>query len=278
MIKKALAISPYKTEFAPLFFSGDIRSGIENAKKIGYDGVEISVRDPATTDTKQIRNILNDNGLEVVTIATGQSYVEDGLFLVTDNPDIKRKVLDRLKSIIDLAADLGSKNVTIGGIRGNEKLPADCNKLSLMVDNVAECGAYAEQNTITLLLEAINRYEVSTAHTAWRSSWAIKEIGLDNIKILYDTFHANIEETSICGPIVEFNKEIGLLHFADSNRLVPGYGHIDFDKVFEALKKINYQEYITVEALAKQDDMKAAKDAFAFMKKAEKNAIGKERV
>ena len=46
---KVVSLSPTKAKFAPLLFAGNLLQGLKKASELGYDGVEISLR-----DTKEI--------------------------------------------------------------------------------------------------------------------------------------------------------------------------------------------------------------------------------
>jgi len=67
----------------------------------------------------------------------------------------------------------------------------------------------------------------------------------------------SIEETRIDRAIEQGKDFIHHIHLADSNRLLPGYGHTDFRTLFTALRKMGYSKYMvlecTVPGLAEQE-------------------------
>ncbi len=77
----------------------------------------------------------------------------------------------------------------------------------------------------------------------------------------------NIEDISITETIKNYPYEIGYIHFADSNRLAPGLGHIDFKTVLLALKEIKYSRWIGIEVLPKPDPYNAAKQSIEYLKR-----------
>ena len=261
MVKRALALSPNVSHFAPLFFSGALEKGITAAKSLGYDGVEISVGNPADLDSRKIKAMVSDNGLEIVTLGTGQSYVDEGLPLVTNDAVLLNKTLERLKKVIDFAAEAGSRNVTLGGIRAKITYATHDEMVKRLVEPLKICAGHALECGVGILLEPVNRYEVSTIFRLEQAYGLMKEAACDNISLLYDVFHANIEETSITAPIVKYAKELGGVHFADSNRLVPFNGHIPFFDIARCLDAVSYSGYVTIEALPGPDDFIAAKQA-----------------
>lgn len=265
MIKRALALSPGVTRFAPLFFSGALEKGIEVAANLGYDGVEISVGNPGNLDSRKIKTMVSDHGLEIVTLGTGQSYVDEGLPLVTDDPALLNKTVERLKKIIDFAAEIGSGNVTLGGIRAKAAYAGHDEMAKRLVEPVRICARHALNCGIGILLEPVNHYEVSTIFRLEQAYSLMKEAACENISLLYDVFHANIEETSITAPIIKYAEELGDVHFADSNRLVPFNGHIPFFEIARCLDAISYSGYVTIEALPEPEDLNAAKQAIGAL-------------
>ena len=261
MVKRALALSPKVTRFAPLFFGGELEKGLAAVAGLGYDGVEISVCNPDDLDSSAIGSMVSENRLEIVTVATGQSYVDEGLALVTDDAALLDKTLERLGKIIGFAAEIGSKNVTLGGIRGKISYAGHDEMARRFAEPLRICAQRAEEHGVGILLEPVNRYEVSTIYRLEQAYAVMKEAGCENISLLYDVYHANIEETSITAPITKYAKEIGAVHFADSNRLVPFSGHIPFFEVARCLDAASYSGYVTIEALPLPEDSLAAKRA-----------------
>jgi len=265
MVKKALALSPKKTRFCPLFFSGNLQQGIEIAAILGYDGVEISVCDPDALDARAIKSMISDNGLEIVTLGTGQSFVDEGLFLVTDDERLLIRTLERIKKIICFAAEVGSKYITLGGIRGKTVYSEHDEMLRRLADSTRQLAEFALDYSICLLIEPVNRYEVSTIFRLEQAYSHMNDIKSDNVSLLYDVFHANIEEKSILEPIEKYVKNIGVIHFADSNRLPPFGGHIPFYEIARCLKTLSYTSYVSIESMPIPEDYVAAKNAIGAL-------------
>ncbi len=261
-----VSLSPKKSEFGPLLFSGNLVKGMENARHLGYTGVELSLLDSNEIKQEWLMDKLEELNLKVYAIATGQTYYTDGYSLYSEEENKRWHAVNRVKGHIDFAAKLGSM-VIIGGIRG--KITAKGEAIKELEEKgklaIKACIEYAEIKEVTLLLESVNRYETNIINTLDESLELIEEIGSDHLKLLPDTFHMNIEEQSIEDSIVRAGSSIGYIHFADSNRLAPGWGHIDFPKVLSALKKIKYSGPIGIEVLPEPDDYKAAEQAFRYM-------------
>ena len=267
MFDIGISLSPTKAEFGPLLFSGNLDKGLEIIANLGYQGVELSMLDSKKIDEKWLLSKLKELNLRVFALATGQSYYTDGYSLFNHEENYRLKTVERLKGHIDLASRLGAM-VIIGGIRGqltgsvSEKRVQEAEgKLALV-----ECLKYAEKRDVVLLIEPINRYETNLINTLQEGVKLIDEIGSKSLKLLPDTFHMNIEEKSIEESLIEVKSYVEYTHFADSNRLAPGSGHVDFKSVVSTLVKMGYGGAVGVEILPKPDDYNAAKKSMEFLK------------
>ena len=133
-------------------------------------------------------------------------------------------------------------------------------------ESLFECEKVAKEFGVTLALEPLNRYETNFINTLDEGIEFIKKIGFQNVKILADTFHMNIEEVSVPGAIIAARDYLSHIHFADSNRYAPGDGHLNFRGIVDALVKIKYKGFITMEMLPKPDPVTAAKRAVNYLK------------
>ncbi|MDP1993109.1 MAG: 5-keto-L-gluconate epimerase [Syntrophales bacterium] len=250
MMFKCIAISTPGARFAALAVKDDFRDSIRKVAELGYDAVELHIRDPHAVDADEIEGLLNRYQLPVPTIGTGQAYGEEGLSFADPDPAIRGRAVQRIKDQIDLASRLGIPRVTIGLIRGTVKPGADQDQAEKWVQEcMGECLDY--NPAITLIIEPLNRYETSLYNDTASAKAVIDRIGRPNLKMLIDTFHMNIEEPDIIGSILHVREYIAHVHFADSNRWAPGCGHIDFKKIIHTLRRIKYQGTICAEILPK---------------------------
>jgi sugar phosphate isomerase/epimerase len=258
-MKTAFVISASPTKFSAVSYASDLRSGIENLARLGFDGVEVHIRDPKEVDIGLIRETASRCNLGVCAIGTGQSYVEDGLSLCHSDPQIRKQAVARLKDAIDFASDLGAL-VIIGLIRGRTTHSMSAHEAYVLLDaGLSECLSLAAVKGVKIVIEPINRYETDMLNTVAETLNLISHIGSDNLGILLDTFHMNIEEPSIRESIVLAGEKIFHVHTADSNRWAPGFGHVDFSEVVAALREVGYEGYLSGEILPLPDVMTASK-------------------
>ena len=111
---------------------------------------------------------------------------------------------------------------------------------------------------VMLIYEPLNRYETNLLNTLKAGSEFLKKNDLNNVKLLADLFHMNIEEENLPQIIQESGNDIGHVHFADSNRRPMGFGHTDMPPIAAALKEISYAGYVSAEAFPWPDPDAAA--------------------
>ena len=100
-------------------------------------------------------------------------------------------------------------------------------------------------------LEALNRFECYLVNTMDDLCDLVRRVGHPNIKAMYDTFHANIEEADPIGALTRNRDEIIHIHISENDRGVPGRGNIDWPKTFAAIEAIGYDDWLTIEAFGR---------------------------
>lgn len=264
-MKVCASVTPNRTKFGPLLFPGELYVAIQELSKLGYDGIELSLRTVNDVDLFELQKSLDENEIELLSIATGQSYVEDGYSLFHSDSHIRDLTIERLKEFIDLKKETGGGSVILGGIKGrlDEKFQnTQFDQGSVAID---KCLEYAEKRGVVILLEAINRYETNIMVTIGECVDFAKERGSQFLRVLADTFHMNIEEISIKGALDSAGEYLGAIHCADSNRLAPGMGHIDFQETLKSIDTYNSLAYLGVEVLPFPDSNTCARNAIELL-------------
>jgi 5-keto-L-gluconate epimerase len=249
-MKKCIVISTPGAQFSALAIKEDFKKSFKKVADLGFDAVELAVRDPRMIDVHEVQKLLEQYHLPVPAIGTGQAYGEEGLSFTDPDPEIRRKAVQRIKDQMNLATDIGGAQVIIGLIRGTVKPGMDKDTAEkYFIQSIVECLEYKPE--VTLTLEPINRYETALYNDTRSAMEVIDKTGRSNLKMLVDTFHMNIEERDIIESILHAKGYISHVHFADSNRWAPGCGHIDFSEILDALEDIGYQGAVSAEILPK---------------------------
>ncbi|MGO8719586.1 MAG: TIM barrel protein [Acidobacteriaceae bacterium] len=250
---------------APLVLRGDYAAAIRQAAQIGYDAVELHVPDPAEVDVREIRSACDASGVAVSSIGTGLAFVRDGLALTSRDERVRQRALARLLDFVRLGGELGSV-VIVGLIKGLVKESGghseyECHFRKALDD----CLVAARELEVTLVLEAMNRYESDILNTIQECVQFIERFDSEYLKLHIDTYHMNIEEDRIGRNIVAAGKHIGHVHIADSNRGYPGLGHYNFAETIAALNTVGYKGALAVECVPKPTPEQAALGAYEFL-------------
>jgi D-psicose/D-tagatose/L-ribulose 3-epimerase len=101
---------------------------------------------------------------------------------------------------------------------------------------------------VTLAVEPLNRFETYFLNTATDAAAICDEVGHPRVGVAFDTFHANIEEKDIGAGYRTVGKQLKHVHTCENDRGIPGSGHVEWASVFQALRDINYDGWLTIES------------------------------
>jgi len=218
------------------------REGLSKVARAGFTAVELAITDPAKVNRDEVAEALREVGLRFVSITTGQAAGIEGLSLSSPDESVRERAVARIKAHMEFARPFGAV-VIVGSLRG-----ADGDR-RLLVESLRECAAHDPE--VKLAFEPLNRYETRLVNTVAEALELIEEVGAENLGILFDTFHANIEEPRFGDSIRVVGKRLFHVHLADSNRWVPGAGHLPFGEVLRALEGIDYRGGLILECFPK---------------------------
>lgn len=242
-----------------------IEESIVKAAELGYEGVELALKQAKEVNCDKLNRCLNKAGIGVSCISTGQVFAALGLMFTDPDSENRKRVKNIFIDIIDLAEHFG-QIVNIGRVRGSIGQTPSEKAESLFIDMARQLCDYAMNKNVTLVLEPVNRYEIDFINSVKQGVELIKKVDRENMMLMPDVFHMNIEDKTI-GPELAKNIDyIKYIHLADSNRLAPGQGHTNFDDIFDNLKKANYDGWVSVEILPEPDPDTAAAQAAEFLR------------
>lgn len=255
-MKLSIVVSTQPASFSALAYKERLPESLAKIKRLGYNAVELAVRDPELIDPAELEKLVEQLGLPVCALGTGQAYGEEGLSLTHPDPQIRCRAILRLKSHIRLAARLKAI-VIVGLIRGKREEGVSRDQTGAWLrEALEECAR--EDASVKLAVEPINRYETDLLNSVNESLRFLSRVGAENIGLLLDTFHMNIEEACLLSSIESAARRLLHVHVADSNRWYPGAGHIDFAAIVTRLEKLGYQGYFSAEILPNPDPDTAA--------------------
>ena len=230
-------------EYRPLF---------EDLKRTGFDGIEIPIGDGALPDYEKIGKILADLDLE----CTAVTSLFDDANPVSPDPAIRKNAVEQMKWRIDMGAAMGAQ--VIGGpfhsaFASFSGHPPTEEERKRSADVLRLAAEYAEKKGIILTPEALNRFECYLYNTLGDIAHLIAAVNHPNLRMIYDTHHAHIEEKSMKEVILEHAPIIAHVHISESDRGTPGSGQVNWNEVFNTLQKINYNGWLTIEAFSRNN-------------------------
>ncbi len=265
-MKLSIVLSTQPARFQAATFKGDLETNLRHIADLGYDGVELAVRDPRLVNCHELDRLTRSYHLSVPAIGTGQAWGEEGLSFTDPAVEIRHAAIERVKSHINLATHFGAV-VIIGLIRGIVKPGVDSAQAMAWLIEALQCCCEAAQTAgVCLALEPINRYETSLINTVAEGMALIGQVGADNFGLLLDTFHMNIEEPNIEASVRSCGRRILHFHVADSNRWYPGAGHLDFKSILGTLNAVGYRGWVSGEFLPQPDAETAAQKSITYLR------------
>jgi sugar phosphate isomerase/epimerase len=247
-------------------FRDDLCRCVDRCAALGYDGVELALRDASEVDVPEMKRRLAATGLDVPCISSGQVFAADGLYFTHPDAAVRRAAVERISGMIRLAAEFGAK-VNTGRVRGIVQEGETVETAAARyLDCIGLCADLAEPLGVELLVEPVNRYEINFVNSCAEGLEIVRRSGRSCVKLMPDLFHMNIEDASFREAFQSAREYIGYVHVADSNRLAPGWGHMPFGEIFRILSGIGYRGYITAEILPRPDPDAAARQAIRFLR------------
>lgn len=252
---------------APILLTqGSLYRNLVMAAQLGYDAIEVHMRENAPVDYCRVADICEQYNVGIAAVVTGRLATQEHVSLTALSEKDAQRAREGVRKYVDIA-DRFRTDIIIGWIRGSvpESMSRDDYEKRL-ADALEQLSVYAKGKGVRIIIEAINRYEINTMNSAAETLGFIEKYGLDNVYVHLDTFHMNIEEVDMAAAITLCGERLGYVHVADSNRRYPGAGHIDFNAIFEALDEIGYMGCISVECLPYPDHVTAATNAINNIK------------
>jgi len=221
-------------------------------KEAGTDGVEIPTMEGKVSDYVQLGKILDDLGLERT---SSMAFVTPDQNPVSGDSRQRQGAVDHLNWLIDCSHAMGSTVIcgpmfqTIGQFTGNGPTETELARAAEVLLKVAD---KAQAAGIILALEPLNRFECYLLNTLKDAAAFTRRVNHPAVGVLFDTFHANIEEKDMAAAIRAHGRGvIRHVHCSANDRGIPGEDHIPWQGVFGALDEIGYDDWFVLEAFGR---------------------------
>ena len=227
---------------------GDFGENLAVLKDLGYDTLEVAMRDPGDPDAQGVEAEIARSGLSVTMIGSAPSELQDGVMMCHPDESIREAGAARLRALIDAGEKLGALGVNIGRFRGT-CIPGEMWETSNAWMRAAmRAGAdYAAARGMKIYIEPYNRYETNFINTVRQGMEYVKAEKHAGLALMIDSCWMNSEDASIPGAIFAAREWIEYVHVADSTRGYPGSGHIHFGDFIRALREIGYEGVLSVQ-------------------------------
>ena len=241
-INTFLFASPFKTKDLPF---------LEKARAWGFDLVEIAIEADKDIDYEKAAEMYRKTGL-ACSICAVMGADRDPAH---ENEAIQKSGVAYLKHCIDAAVIMKARAL-VGPLysavgRTWQATPEQRTRdLERCVRNLKQVAKYAEDKGVTLALEPLNRFETSFINLTEQALELARMIDSPRVKLMMDTFHANIEEKSLGKAIEAAGSLMVHMHANENDRGTPGTGHVAWNEISAALKKIRFDGALVIESFS----------------------------
>jgi D-psicose/D-tagatose/L-ribulose 3-epimerase len=228
-------------------YDNSVEEVLPTIKEKGFDGIEFPIFRAENVSPARVRRGMLSNDLECNTV----SIFVDGLSAISDDAMIRKRSIQWLKDAIAITAECGADTIAgplycpVGYLPGRRRT---ADEWSWAIEAYQRVGDTLTEHNVSLAIEPLNRFETFFLNTAEDAALLAEEVGHPNIGILYDTFHANIEEKSIAAGLLKVGKYLKLIHTCENDRGIPGTGHVEWESVFAAIRQLEYNGWLTIES------------------------------
>ena len=215
-------------------------------KEWGFDIIEVARFNWDGFPAAEIRRAAEQNWLGVATCTA-----LPGVSLIHEDAGERAKAVEFMRQAIASTAEMGGKIVAgpiyspVGYHTGSARTSGEWQR---EVESLQAISVSLDEYDVELGVEPLNRFETHFLNTAADGARLCDEVGHRRVGLLYDTFHANIEEKSQAGAIAAAARHLKHVHSCENDRGIPGTGHVEWPNVFAALRQAGYDGCLTIES------------------------------
>lgn len=223
------------------------RHAVSSAAAAGFDLIEVPILDPYRIDTAMTRRLLDEYGMQGACSMGLSAYAD----VSSEDPSVVAAGKKLLARAVEVTAEIESTYLC--GVLYSQlaKYPGPVSERSRahVVEALGLLAAQAQEASVQVSLEVVNRYETNVVNTAAQMLDLLDESGTD-IGVHLDTYHMNIEEDGMVTALEQCGDRLGYVHIGESHRGYLGTGTIDFDGFFGAVVESGYGGPVTFESFS----------------------------
>lgn len=224
----------------------DLQSVLHHVKALGYGGVELNLTPNVSFKIEALARFVESIQLPIVSFLTGANYFSEGLCLSSPDASVRDRAVRRLQECLAIASQFGALLV-VGQMQGFLSDEPDSSKAEARIEScLKQVVETAEQYGTMIAFEPVNHLQVGFHNTLEAAMALARRIDSPRFKPMLDSFHMNIEETSLTEPIHRAAGNLAHFHLCESNGGFLGSGHLNLPAMFAALDEINYRGFTSV--------------------------------
>ena len=231
---------------------------LDKIKEWGFDGAEVPIFNVDSDQYRQLGNQLDAAGLR----RTDVTVVRDETNPICESSSVRSRAVDHLKGVVEMCHVSGAEvlcgpfHSPVGTLVGRGPTR---DEWKWGMDVLRQVADTAQQAGVQLALEYLNRFECYFLNCAEDTVRFIKEANHPSLGMMYDSFHANIEEKNVSQAIRSCAEQTVHVHISENDRSTPGEGNVSWSETFSTLKEVQYDAWFVIEAFGQaMPDLAAA--------------------
>ncbi len=214
-------------------------------QEAGFDGVELPLFAPDGYPAAKIGKALAAHGLGATICSIVPVSLADG------DAGKRRQAVEHVKKTLAVSAEIGANMIAgplhspVGYLPGRRRTGEEWNWL---LESYQQITPVLDEYGLEIGIEPLNRFETYFLNTAADGVALCEAIGHPRVGLLIDTFHSNIEEKDVAEAYRIAGRHLKHVHTCENDRGIPGSGHVEWDSVFQALREMKYDGWLTIES------------------------------
>jgi len=248
---------------------------------LGYTGLEMApftlaprITEVSAERRRELKRQADEHGITLIGLHWLLAKTE-GLHLTSPDPAVRQRTADYLLELAKCCRDLGG-DILVFGSPAQRRIPANHSRMQAVdfaVDTlrrakkgIADCG-------VRFCLEPLSPPEADFINTAADAIDILDRINHKSFLLHLDVKAMSTEGSPAPDLIRLHRARLGHFHANDPNRRGPGFGSTNFVPIFQALKEINYQGWVSVEVFDYTPDGETiARESIRYMRECEARA------
>jgi D-psicose/D-tagatose/L-ribulose 3-epimerase len=233
-----------------------VEGGIERARALGYEGIEIAPftlgGDPAGLSRQrrgEIRRSIEDSGMSFAGLHWLLTAPPD-LHMTTRDKVLRRRTWEYVYRLIDLCADLGGGVMVFGSPKQRSTVDGMSSReaAAVLATELGGVAPRAESLGVKLLLEALPKNQTDVVNSLAEAVAIVRQIDSPAVRTMFDVHNA-VDETEPHAELIRrYFPYLAHVHVNEMDGREPGMGDYDFSRLLATLADLDYCGWISVEA------------------------------